>query len=371
MPSARRQASYFPDYMQAGSKAYQLAGWLGIAHGLNDFLAGFYLAQLQGFLPGSHAFLVYIVYVVLAFGGQAPAGWWLDRSRLTRQVTLLCVAGLGLLCLMSGTLPLVIITVSGVISAFLHVSGGAATLDLQRGRSVYTGIFAGPGVIGLAAGAWLGATGGINLLYLLPLALALLATYPLLQWPVQQTRGAVSSSPVVPKLDNHDIIMMLLLLALTLRSVLWNTVQLAYHGEYISLLWIAGAAFIGKWAGGWLADRLGWKPFLYGSLGLAAALMSLFPGALWAVAFGTASMQSTIPVTLVLLRETMPSRPALAAGLCFGATVLLAGLPFVWYGPNGSITGWQFLAGLVVLTMCYFYIRDKVLPVTGQPIIRQ
>jgi MFS transporter, FSR family, fosmidomycin resistance protein len=345
--------------MQAGSKAYQLAWWLGIAHGLNDFLAGYYLAHLQGNLPGSQAFLVYIVYVVLAFGGQAPAGWWIDRSKWTRQVSLLCVVGLAALCLMSQAQPLFIIALSGVISAFLHVCGGAATLDLQRGKSVYTGIFAAPGVIGLAAGAWMGATGGMALIYILPLAILLLSVFPFLQWSGRRSDQDMQGSPIIPKLDNHDIIMMLLLLALTLRSVLWNTVQLAYHGEYIGLLWIAGAACIGKWTGGRLADLLGWKPYLFGSLGLAAALLAVFPNALWAVAFGTASMQSTIPATLVLLRETMPERPALAAGLCFGATVLLAGLPFVWL-PGISVVGWQFLLGILVLAGCYVLIRKSV-----------
>jgi len=343
--------------MQAGSKAYQLAVWLGIAHGLNDFLAGYYLAQLQGNLPGSQAFLVYIIYVLFAFGGQAPAGWWLDRSKKTKAVALLCVSGLTLLCFMGKSNPIAIIALSGIVSAFLHVCGGAAALDLQRGRSVFTGIFAAPGVIGLATGAWVGATGGMSLLYLLPVAVLLLAVYPLLRWPEQQTVSTGQPSPIVPRLDNHDIIMMLLLLALTLRSVLWNTVQLAYNGEYTALLWIAGAAYIGKFAGGWLADQLGWKPFLYGSLGLAAALLAIFPNTLWAVAFGTASMQSTIPVTLVLLRETMPSRPGLAAGLCFGATILLAGLPFIWADQGITLVGWQFLTGILVLLACYVVIR--------------
>ena len=140
--------------MTAAGKYWGSIIALGVAHGFSDCTAGLILgaqAAAGGWAELSGYFLL---YNLLAFGGQLPAGMLIDRFSDPRKAVSLAlglVAG-GLLLL--GPSPLLAILLIGSGSAVFHVAGGSIALLLWPGKARGAGIFAAPGVLGLALGGF-------------------------------------------------------------------------------------------------------------------------------------------------------------------------------------------------------------------------
>jgi FSR family fosmidomycin resistance protein-like MFS transporter len=110
----------------------------------------------------------------------------------------------------------------------------------------------------------------------------------------------------------------------------------ARHGStLLSLILLSGA--VGTLCAGPLADRLGRKPVLVGSLTLAAPLILtyvLVGGVVGeiAVILAGAAIVGTFGVTLVMSQEYMPRRVAMASGLSIGFSVGLGGIAAIALG---------------------------------------
>ena len=119
---------------------------------------------------------------------------------------------------------------------------------------------------------------------------------------------------------------------------------------------VAGA--IGTLAGGMLADRVGRRPVLIGSLLLqtpillAATLGGVGPAIVLFSLFGFVAIAS-FSVTIIMGQEYLPSRIGLASGFTLGAGVGIGGLAaplFGWIGDEfGLTTSMQLLALLPLL----------------------
>lgn len=297
---------------------------LAASHGVNDFLAGWLLG---GQFPATSAWdrLPWLViYAALAFAGQLPVAWLMDRSR--RQDHWLA----GSLVLMAAAVgarlisPGLAVVVSGVASALCHVAGGALALQLPRGERAL-GWFSAPGILGLTLGGWLGHSHGDLALWAAICPSVLLAGWAALRmhWPRNETaQGRVPA----PGVDAHDGLMLLILLALTLRSALWDLVQIARFHEPRVLVAIALSAGCGKVLGGWMISR--WPTVRHVSLTLLASclLLDLGRGYLLSLCAGVALLQSTIPASIVLLHRSFGTSPARATAYGLGLTVALGGL---------------------------------------------
>ncbi len=297
---------------------------LAASHGVNDFLAGWLLG---GEFPAASAWdrLPWLViYAALAFAGQLPVAWLMDRT--SRQDRWLA----GALVLMIGAVgaraisPGLAVVFSGVASAFCHVSGGALALQLPRGERAL-GWFSAPGILGLTLGGWLGHThGDLSPWSALGPAL-LLAGWAALRpcWPRAETaEGRVAA----PGVDAHDGLMMLILLALTLRSALWDLVQVVPLNDPSVVFAIALSAGFGKVLGGWMIAR--WPTVRHVSLTLLVSclLLDLARGHLAGLCAGVALLQSTIPASIVLLHRSFGTSAARATAYGLGLTVALGGL---------------------------------------------
>ena len=246
---------------------------LGLAHGVADGSAGLLLGNLPSTRPGLQVALLIFIYNALAFGAQPLAGWFADkgeRSRLT-AITGLCLLALALFPMPTGGLE-VSVLLAGIGSAAFHVGAGALTLRSCGGRSDGVGLFAAPGVVGLAIGGALAVSHQypyflfqIGLLVLL----LVIAIWPnRFQPPLKLTRVQQ------PVFETHDWIMIGLLTAVSLRSLIWTSLQLASGGHIGALLALGVAAGIGKIAGGFLAERVGYRSWTFMALALAAPLIA-------------------------------------------------------------------------------------------------
>jgi MFS transporter, FSR family, fosmidomycin resistance protein len=346
------------------SSSYQPLYW-GLLHGINDFAAGYmlshYLRQGQGGL------LWLVLYAIIGFGGQLPVGFWLDTTRQLKpfvRASVICLP-LALLCY-----PLHAptgILLSALASALVHVTGGAICLGQQQGKAGPLALFTAPGVLGLTLGGALGSTG----LPVIAVALLLVALpiFFILYSPLPTYR--LPATPAA-QLDGHDWLMLGLLLLMCFRSLLYDVVnqvaQLHTHGVLI----IGLSAFAGKIIGGYLADKIGWKKYVYISLPLALLLFQLGSHHIVALAFGVACLQSSVPITLLLMARSLPLYPATATALSLGTSVALAGLPL--YMANGAtVQSWwgnhwlSLIFFAILLLLGYLTLRHTVFRATTAP----
>ena len=219
----------------------------------------------------------------------------------------------------------VAVFVAGAGSAAFHVGAGALTLRACGGRSDAAGLFAAPGVIGLAIGGALAVSG--HYLYA-PFFVSLLAFAFLIQaWPIPPRETSVSKPTKEPIFESHDWIMIGLLTAVALRSLLWTSFQFASAGQITALIALGVAAGIGKIIGGFAAERLGYRRWTLLSLLVGAPLLAFAGKKLALLLPGVALLQSSTPCSIAAMARLLPTRPATATGLVLGLAVALGGLP--------------------------------------------
>jgi MFS transporter, FSR family, fosmidomycin resistance protein len=326
---------------------------LALGHGLNDMLAGYFLGSLvqqeQNLLQAGMGLLV---YNLLAFGGQYPVALWMEKIKDPKRFLLasyaLNVAALALFAV----LPQLSIVLMGVASAIYHVAGG--TVCARGNKAVNIGLFAAPGVAGLIAGGYFAWQGYQLFVFLLPAALLFLGLLGLLQLPGTDAEKKTEKQVISPLPDRHDMIMILLLTVITLRSAVWNIFQLVHENNYEWLLAIAAAAFAGKILGGWLADRIGWRLYVFISLITAMPLVSFFRDELILFCIGIGLLQSGIPATTALLIQSVKGKTERGIGLSFGTAIIAGALAFSI--PVGLYAGSGIIPFVVIILMLLFML---------------
>lgn len=300
----------------------------GLLHGLNDWIAGYMLAYFTLHAPAEQSFMTLIVYSILAFGGQLPLGLWVDKDRNLKNFGLSSICLLVVSILIFFMNPFIAIIIAGIASAGVHVIGGSVCLMVNKEKITPLGIFAAPGVAGLALGGFSGMLSNIWLL--IPLGLILLVAMLIIKsgFPAYYLKQQSNSS----QLDSHDWMMLTILLIMCMRSFLFDLMN-TYSMQFENGLLIIGlSAFAGKLIGGYIADKIGWKKYVYITLPLSFILLQLGHDHIIAFAFGIGCLQSSVPVTLWLMYQSIPQFPATASAFSLGTAVALAGLPL--YGTS-------------------------------------
>jgi FSR family fosmidomycin resistance protein-like MFS transporter len=228
-----------------------------------------------------------------------------------------------------------VVLIAGVGSGLFHVGGGSLTFQHAQGKASNAGLFASPGVLGLALG---GALAAASVFPFVPMALGLAAVCGLIAIVpfvneanttpnLPQGRSASSARRGEIAFEQHDVIMIALLAGIALRSAVWTTLDYLMHSRVDMLLMMGAAAFAGKIAGGFLADRIGWRTWAVGALAVSAGLLTLASQNTVALLLGVALLQSATPAALMAVYRVVPNYPATAAGLAFGLAIAIGGLP--------------------------------------------
>lgn len=346
-------------------KSRQPLFW-GLLHGVNDLAAGFLLAAYTLTHGYNNSFLFISIYAILAFGGQLPVGFWLDKQKNIKLSAKMAVGflPLSLLCLFIS--PEAAIICSGIASAFVHVTGGAICLQVHENKTGPLGLFTAPGVLGLTVGGLLGNAGFI-LPFILLLASLLIAIFIFSNTiPGYRTPDKKES-----ELDSHDLLMLLILLFMCFRSFLFDVVNYVAENYEDGLLYVGVSAFIGKIIGGFLADRMDLKRFIYVTLLIALCLFQFGRENIYMLCGGIVCLQSSVPVTLLMMSRSLPFHPATASAFSLGTSIMLAGLPLFLVSEKNIIFKFfnapEFMAvvycvifGIGVLVAVYFAKRISV-----------
>jgi len=299
---------------------------LALGHGLNDCIAGFFLGSLALLnIDPLQIGIGVTLYNLLAFGGQYPVAIWLEKISSPKKF-LIAAYGLNIAAISVFYFsPQLAILLAGIASAIYHVAGG--TYCATQNKAFPIGLFAAPGVAGLIAGgllAWnkfniIGILLASSVIIFLLIARLNFDTDKIVTKEIEQRS---KKSPI----DQHDIVMIFLLLIISLRSVVWNVFQLVYENNYEWLIAIALSACIGKIVGGWLADKIGWRLYTILSLISATTLLTLFKKEMLLFCLGIGLLQSGIPATTALLIQSLKGKTARGISLSFGTAIIIGAL---------------------------------------------
>ncbi len=304
----------------------------GMLHGLNDFAAGFMLAHYAYTADHAKSFLFIVIYAIIGFGGQLPVGFWVDHKKQLKPFATASIVLLPLSAVTYFISPEAGILVSGIASAFVHVTGGAVCLQVHENKTGPLGLFTAPGVLGLTLGGVLAPYGTWQLLPIA--AMAILTGWRIRSKELPDYRAAKNGDS---QLDSHDWIMLGILLIMCFRSFIFDVINHVANDNSNGILIIGISAFAGKIIGGFVADRIGWKKFVYITLSVALLLFQFGKENIYALGFGIACLQSSVPVTLLLMGRSLPLYPATATAMSLGTSIALAGLPLYMLNDRSSI----------------------------------
>lgn len=336
-----------------------------MGHGLNDCIAGFFLGSLALMkIDPLQIGIGVTVYNLLAFGGQYPVAIWLEKNIHPKKI-LVAACGLNIAAVSVFYFsPQSAILLAGIASAFYHVAGG--TVCAENKKAFHIGLFAAPGVAGLICGGLL-AWNQINVSNLLLASSILFFLFiTRLKFNTLETEEKkISTGSEKLLLDQHDLIMILLLLIISLRSVVWNIFQLVYDNNLEWLIAIGIAACIGKIAGGWLADKIGWRLYAISSILLATPLLTFFKKEMFLFSLGIGLLQSGIPATTSMMIQSLKGKTARGISLSFGISIIIGAL-FSFIPLQYLLDQMPFiliLAFLMLILYSFWYRRKGNLPV--------
>ncbi len=300
---------------------------LSAGHGGNDLVAGWLLASYWTLASASESLAAFAAYSVIAFGGQGLVALWIERTREPRRTFTLSIALLCVALVTARAEPFAAIVLSALASALVHVAGGVLSLQLPRAERCF-GWFCAPGILGVTLGGWLGHEAGP------PSAWMALAAAPMLffcGWILRELRAEPdqtvrTDAATINPLRSRDVFVLLIVLALVLRSAVWDVVQSMRDGETGALVAIACSAALGKLFGGIFIGRWRSVRVLAIVLVIACALLDLGGRGMLTSCVGVMLLQSTIPAAVVLLNRSFGISAPRAVAWGLGITVAIGGL---------------------------------------------
>ncbi len=352
---------------------------LAWGHGIADFVTGWTLLVLAARLSVGAAATAFVLYNVIAFGGQVLCADLVDAREQKHRAAASGLLLLAVAVLMARYTTWVPLVIAGCGSALFHVAGGAITLAATPGRTTASSVFTAPGTVGLAIGAWLGTTtapaGPI-----LATAVLGVAAWVARAGPVGMNDGPRNPGPVAQAADvpapvpAHEPLLVLLLIGISLRSMVWTALQYGSGLDGPGLVSVGLCAGLGKAIGGFIPDRVGRMRWTLLSSTASALLFAAGPTPL-TVLPGVVLLQSTVPVALAAAGQLLPARPALASSLVLGLAVIIggigAGVAVVLQNvPPLLIAGIAcVMAGLTMMSLAHRYGTARTSPSARVPFI--
>lgn len=292
----------------------------------------------------------FLLYNIVAFGLQACIGYLCDTRAIVPAARIGCA--LTLLALLIGALAqgrvagFAALLLCALGNAFYHVGGGIDTLLAAQGRMADNGVFVASGSLGVLFGTLLG-NGGASVA--LPLLLA--AACLLMQMFVPPLHGVARSFRAVRRACAFPTAMLLLLVAVILRAYVGFTVPMPWKQAGVSIWLPAFAAFFGKAAGGYLADRFGARSTGCAALVAAAVLLCTCSGSMALCTLGIFLFNIPMPITLCACCDLLPEHPGLSFGLTTLA-LLLGVLPTFFFTLPAAAAPWMAGALTALAFMC-------------------
>lgn len=320
---------------------------LGVLHAAIDAASGIVLFRLVPWLDEAHLIPAFVLYNVCAFALQPLAGLAVDRWGHPRAMAAAGLVSGATALLLPPPLGWVAIVLVGLASTLFHVGAGVLASAVTPYRAGALGLFIAPGALGLVAGKVCGGLPWVDGAAW-TLSAGLLVAVPAVTLGTRTWASQLDASSVaaVPR-QRAGLAVWLLLLAVGARAVVGMELVGPFEGRRTALLWLGGAALLGKAGGGWIADALGWRRVAVVALG-ASVLVELVAGEQVAGAAAALLLfQAVTGVTLAGLYRAMPGRVGTSFGLACLA-LFVGSLPAVLHLQLGWLSSRWVVFGLGV-----------------------
>jgi len=260
--------------------------------------------------------LGFLVYNVIAFGLQPIIGYLCDTYRkIPVEIIGFPLLVAGLLFMPAAALSIALI---GLGNAFFHIAGGIDSLRNSGGKMARSGVFVSSGALGVVSGSLVGSTGVLPVL--IPIGVLLLCL--VLMCYIYLERLKSEDAAVVFSLTKPDlkigVIILLAAVSIMIRSYAGSIIPAEWRTTTLLFVFPAIGAFLGKFSGGFIADRVGAKKAAVFSLLAATVLLAIGNANPWIYLIGIILFNMSMAVTLCAIASVLPLNP----GLAFGITTL-------------------------------------------------
>ncbi len=297
--------------------------------------------------------LAIVLYNTVAFAIQPFFGFLTDKIGRTNQIAAVgCILVGGSAALLH--LPFAAAVTAGLGNAMFHIGGGAYSLNMDRRKASYPGIFVAPGAIGLFLGAYLANHVEIKPFYIM-LPMVLLAIGVL---PIPHLSGEAKTAADKQNMAFSGLPLLLLLLVILLRSVIGSVGDFPWKSTNTAALILTLTIAMGKACGGLLSDWLGRRNTTVIALLLSAPLLAFCESGVFPSLAGVFLFNLTMAVTVTEIADHLQGYSGFAFGLTTLALIL--GTYFIYMGWKDFFAQPWITLALILLSavMMFFSIRE-------------
>lgn len=293
----------------------------------------------------------FLLYNTIAFGLQPFIGYYCDTKKSFPIAVYGCCLLIVGLVLISFTWVSIIICAFG--NACFHIGGGIDSLVNADARMARSGIFVSSGALGVSIGTMAGKSNMVTLVT--PIILLTLSCFLIICFA---NRGRTKYADIyfcnISASLSVTLVLALCLLSVFIRSFIGSVIPLAWKTTTFLILLPSFGAFIGKAAGGYLADLFGARIVSVATLLISLPFLCFGYVVPFYYSIGIILFNMTMPITLCAVSSKLPQNP----GLAFGMTTLflLAGnIPtFLFLLPDLLLA--PILAVLIIISAICIYL---------------
>ncbi len=268
---------------------------------------------------GNFWWLIALLYDALAFLPQSLMGVIADKFPKV------CYGAIGFLfVLISLLLPfsLLGVIIIALGNALIHVDGAEKTLLNSNGKIAPNAIFVGGGSFGVITGNILGKLSGFYVI--IPLILVVVSIVLLLIFTTSKNGGKESENRMVeinlaPNVASNKIsapiLALIIIFAVAVRGYIGYAIPTGWSVNQYHLIILYCYMGIGKIAGGFVVDKLGYKISTILSIGGALPFLLLGNSIPLISLTGVLLYSMSMPITVGIIYSKFPSMPAFAFGI--------------------------------------------------------
>jgi len=324
----------------------------GTAHAVVDGIcAAIIFSILRNKIISTAEFInLVILYNVLAFSLQVIFGLITDYFKFPRLTAFFGCFLTIISSIIFLSSPFIAVIFAGLGNALFHIGGGSISLNLTPKKAAAPGIFVAPGAFGIFLGTLLGNSGQfvawpfILILFILCFLIFVIKK-PEMNYEQEEIREK--------KFNYFELILFLVLLSIAIRSLIGMMLVFPWKTDINLLIILTLAVVLGKGFGGVLADKFGWIRIAVGALILSIPFLVFGANIPYLSIIGMFLFNITMPITLVVISNTLPGRPGFAFGLTCLALILGA-LP-AFSGLKQFLNGRLFIFSIITFSSLALY----------------